>query len=364
MKPHNFGFVIEQQLGHITHNQNLKQTIDNDFTVQSTWIPVPLDANDHWQKISNVSLRLSLRARDLTRKSEQQKRLDCLLFHTPMITLFSVKLMQRIPTVLSLDTTPINFNTIATAYDSIPPQGSLARLKSAWYRSIFHKAVALVTWSNWVKQSLEQDYGVDGSKVKVIPPGVNLRQWSPTIKEIGQNGTLRLLFVGKDFERKGGKVLLNAFNQGLADFCRLDIVTSDESVCSEGAVHVHRGLKPNSQPLKQLFAEADIFVFPTLGDATPLAILEAMASGLPVVTTAVGALSEQVENGVTGWVVPPNDPGAITEAICALASNPVRRVSMGAAGRAAAERRFDAEQNARALLSVLKNCQNLTATHN
>jgi glycosyltransferase involved in cell wall biosynthesis len=136
----------------------------------------------------------------------------------------------------------------------------------------------------------------------------------------------------------------------------LDIVTKDEMVCSEGSVRVHRGLTPNSPLLQKLFADADLFVFPTLGDTNAIVVIEAMASGLPVVATNVGALPEEVEDGTTGLLVPPNDPDAIVKAVCTLADNSERLVAMGVAARMRAERLFDGERNYKALVDVLKRC--------
>lgn len=352
---HHFGFVIEQSMGHVTHTQNLQQTIDQDASVEATWLPVPLDASDRWQPISNLSLRLSLRSRDLVRSVREQKPIDRLLFHTQLLTLFSLKLMQQIPTVISLDATPENFNTIAAAYDAKPPQGLLAQLKSRWYKLILNNAAGLITFSEWVKQSLEQDYQVDHTKIHVIPPGVDVNRWVPVARSNHTN-PVRLLFVGRDFKRKGGAVLLDAYRQGLAGLCELDIVTTDPTLQSEGAIRVHQGLTPNSSALQQLFAQADIFVFPTFGDATAFVVLEAMASGLPVIATAVGGLSEEVEDGVTGLLVPPGNPSAIVAAVRSLIADPVRRAAMGAAGRARVESYFNAESNAKSVLEVMKQC--------
>jgi glycosyltransferase involved in cell wall biosynthesis len=84
--------------------------------------------------------------------------------------------------------------------------------------------------------------------------------------------------------------------------------------------------------------------------------MEAMASGLPIITTNVGALAEEVDDGTIGLLVPPNDPGAIVKAVCSLASNPARLVAMGAAARTRAERLFDGKRNYKALIGVLKRC--------
>ncbi len=126
----------------------------------------------------------------------------------------------------------------------------------------------------------------------------------------GRDRPVNLLFVGGDFARKGGDTLLEAF-AGLPPTvnAHLHIVTKTEGV-GDGLPHVtvHRNIAPNSEPLLRLFAEADLFVFPTRGDCLPLAVMEALASGLPVVTTTVGALPEAVTHGETGWIVPPDDP--------------------------------------------------------
>jgi glycosyltransferase involved in cell wall biosynthesis len=354
---YHLGLIMEQTLGHVAHSQRLEKFLSSDTSVKPTWMPVPSKADDFWQILPGYALRSSLRAQSLVRDALKKNNLDCLLYHTQTTGLFSIGLMQRIPTVISLDTTPINFNTIAATYEGYEATGKmLPWLKFEWYRRMFQSAGALVTWSHRDKQSLLQDYGVMPAHVTVIPPGVELGQWHPTVKEVARGGLLRLLFVGGDFARKGGHVLLEAFQSGLADYCTLDIVTKDENLPAERPVRVHRGLAPNSSLLRQLFAEADLFVFPTLGDASPIVVLEAMASGLPVITTNVGALMEQVEDGVTGLLVPINDPGAIVEAVRVLANNPARLTAMGKAGRARAERLFDAQQNYKALVEILKRC--------
>jgi glycosyltransferase involved in cell wall biosynthesis len=99
-----------------------------------------------------------------------------------------------------------------------------------------------------------------------------------------------------------------------------------------------------------------VFVFPTLGDVRPLAVMEAMASGLPVVTTHVGAIGEQITEGVTGFLVPPGDHQAVAEAVLKLVADPELRRGMGAAGRLTAERLFDAAKNYRDVLTVCKAC--------
>jgi glycosyltransferase involved in cell wall biosynthesis len=91
-------------------------------------------------------------------------------------------------------------------------------------------------------------------------------------------------------------------------------------------------------------ARWDVFVLPSLEEGFPMAALDAMAAGLPVVATAVGGIPEIVEDGRTGWLVPPGHPGALGERIRLLLRNPDTRRAMGAAGRARVREHFSAER--------------------
>jgi len=130
-----------------------------------------------------------------------------------------------------------------------------------------------------------------------------------------------------------------------------------EDVNTEGLanVRVHR-LDPNSPELLALYAGADIFVFPTLGDSLPLVIMEAMAAGLPVVATAVGAIVEEVEHGITGFLVPVGDHSALAETVRQLVADPDLRRGMGDAAKRTAGRLFNGAKNYRAMLTVCKDC--------
>lgn len=86
----------------------------------------------------------------------------------------------------------------------------------------------------------------------------------------------------------------------------------------------------------------------------PMALLEAMAAGLPAVCTAVGGLPEMVEDGVTGYLVPPHDPVALAGRLLALLRDPERARRFGAAARTAVETRFSLETSVRAAESALE----------
>lgn len=352
-----FGLVMEQTLGHVTHCQNLRAAIESDPTVCATWFDVPYRSSDRWERVpvvrSNWSLRASLRARDCLRQADL-RALDALLIHTQVSSLLCTNWMRQIPTVVSLDATPANKDR-GQKKDQ-PPAPWWARFKRVWTRRALDAAAAIISWNQWSRRSLIDEYQVPAEKIAVIPPGVALDFWQPAPSSHGAR-LPRLLFVGGDFERKGGPLLVDLVHRELATHWGLDVVTHSQAVESTGAVRVHRQLPPNSPALQKLFAEADLLVLPTYWDCMPLVILEAMASGLPVVASDVGAISEQVIHGETGLLVPPGDRAALRQALETLARDPLRRRAMGAVGRARAEACFDAQKNAAAVVALLKACQ-------
>jgi glycosyltransferase involved in cell wall biosynthesis len=85
--------------------------------------------------------------------------------------------------------------------------------------------------------------------------------------------------------------------------------------------------------LREHLSASDIFVLPSRSEGFSNAIVEAMAASLPVVATDVGGNAEAVEDGVTGFIVPVDDPAALSEAISRLIANPSHAKAMGEAGR-------------------------------
>jgi glycosyltransferase involved in cell wall biosynthesis len=363
----NFGFIGEQALGHITHYQNLKYWVEKDSNIQPSWMPVGADTNDIWEKLplirNNWSLQVSLRTRKQIKAAIKSQTPDALFMHTQSLALFAIPLMHRIPTIISTDATPLNLDRIANGYNhKVGGNYLIERGKFQWNKSTFNAARAIVTWSKWAKDSLVSDYNIPAEKVVVIPPGVDLQKWNFVDKNIvdrTSTNPLRLLFVGGDFARKGGYTLLEAFRNGLNQDCILDIVTKDISLKQELSgvenLRVHCGLTPNCQPLKQLYAQADVFVFPTEADSFGIVALEAMAAGLPIITTDIGALPELVEDKVNGLIVPPNDANALNNALQTLQNDRTKITAMAAASVRIVEKRFDARRNYGAILSLMKN---------
>ena len=124
-------------------------------------------------------------------------------------------------------------------------------------RSVFHDGRALVSWSEWAQQSLVDDYGVDADKVRVLAPGA-----APRYFEIGArrqatrrtSGRVRVLFVGGDFERKGGPLLLEQHARAARRALRAARRDAQTRSPPQRNVHVYHGLGPNSPELLRLFA--------------------------------------------------------------------------------------------------------------
>jgi glycosyltransferase involved in cell wall biosynthesis len=353
------GFAMEQNLGHRTHYRNLVRYVAEDLEVSPAWVPIEFEPPGRLYRLpglrSNLSARASIYAFRAFRRLLREGPVDTFFYHTQVTALLS-PLLARVPTVVSLDATPVNYDSVGEFYGHASG-GPLEGLKWRLNRSSFRRAAALVAWCRWARDSLVADYGIDAGKISIIPPGVDLDLWPrPSVAariEARRGRVPRLLFVGGDFARKGGEVLLEAFRRGLDERCELHVVTQSRLPPARN-LHVYNGITPNSEVLVRLYAEADIFVFPSLADCAPLAVPEAMGAAIPVVSTRVGAIPEMVSDGETGLLVPVRDAAALAVAIATLLDRPDLRARMGEAGRRRVEAEYDARVNARKLLEILK----------
>lgn len=351
------GFALEYTLGHTTHALNLKHALRNDDTVEPVFIDLPYhDTPGVWAKLPGVRSNWSLRASIGARLGLEPHRgtLDAAYFHTQVTSLLSTPFMRDVPSVISLDATPIQYDALGEYYGHVPSTNArVEAVKKRVNERAFEAASHLVTFSDWAKRSLVDDYGIPADKVTTISSGIDIVRWNFPERTAGDE--INLLFVGGDFERKGGRILLEAFRQLPAGRVRLNIV-SNSAEAPDGVrnVLVHRDVKQNSDMLLALFAAADIFVFPTMGDCLPFAVMEAMAAGLPVIATDVGAITEAVVDGETGIVVPMGNPEALATAIVELIDDPAKRLRMGKLGREIVEKRYNAAVNYARLIALLK----------
>lgn len=356
MKPR-IGFALEQSLGHVAYGMSLKRALASRDDIECVWLPVPYDET-RLSRLSvagrNWTVRGSARARRVISRAHRERRLDALLINTQTISLLAGDLMHRIPTLLSLDATPRNFDEMATWYgERVHPDG-VERAKLWAHRTVMRQASWFTTWSDWAKQSLVRDYGVDGRKVTILPPGTTLSNFpEPAARGARRPGPLRLLFCGGDFRRKGGDLLLDVHRNHFQDTCELHLITGAPVEPASG-VHVYKGLKPHSDKLLQLYADADVFVLPTRADCLAVVLGEAMASSLPIITTRVGAHAEAVVDGESGFVLDVDDADGLRDRIARFVQDPELARRMGRRSRQIGEERFDMQKNANAMADLLR----------
>lgn len=350
-----FVFVLEQTLGHVAHTRNLERVVAAETDISARFVRLAFEPQHRWDRLPalrNWSVRASLEARRGLNRELAARRADCLFIHTQVAALFSIGIMRLVPTVVSLDATPVNFDSVGGPYSHHVSRPAVEAAKRLVNRRALNAAAAVVTWSRWASASVERDYGVARDKIHVIPPGVDTAIFSPGARS--HDGPVRLLFVGGDLDRKGGADLIESLS-GLAGQVEVDLVTGGDPPPAPAGVQVrvHHGLRPQSPELVRLYREADVFVLPARGDCLPQAIAEAMSSGLPVISTPVGAISELVQDGVTGLLVPPRSPAELARAVAVLARDSGRRWAMGRAGLEEVRRHHDMARNNRSVLSLM-----------
>ncbi|MEQ8384569.1 MAG: glycosyltransferase family 4 protein [Coleofasciculus sp. A1-SPW-01] len=105
--------------------------------------------------------------------------------------------------------------------------------------------------------------------------------------------------------------------------------------------------------VREYMQETDVFVLPSFAEGVPVSLMEAMAAGVPVVTTQIAGVSELVENGVSGYLIPPGDATTLAERIKTLLTEPQLRTQFGIAGREKVEKEFNLNHEVARLYQVM-----------
>lgn len=353
----NVSFVVEWTLGHRTHGLNLMAVESERDSINGSWHKThPGDRTSldripklgpNWTFKSGVATRRHVAA-DLKRGA-----VDALYVHTANAATLAASYLDRISSVVSVDATPKQLAAM-DGYERPRTSVVVESAKQKITSRALRKAAAVVAVSEWVAGSLVDDYGVEARKIVTIPFGVDLDVFAPSATRSADTKPSRLLFVGGDFVRKGGKDLLAAFSELHQRFdLELDIVT-DEFVAVPAGVRVHTGVNPQDAKLAALFAGADLFCLPTYGDCLPLVLLEAAASGLASVSTTVGAVESIVEDGITGLLVAPGDKLALVAAIERLVTDRDLCRDMGVRAADTARAKFCARTNGTKVLELVE----------
>jgi glycosyltransferase involved in cell wall biosynthesis len=235
-------------------------------------------------------------------------------------------------------------------------------------RAAMRRAGRVIVISHALAGFVERVEGVPRSKIVTIhygldapPPDESAR--GRARQALGVDRDVPLVgFVGRLVRQKGADVLLDAFVR-----VRGAIPSAKLALIGDGAERV--GLERRAGRLglggsafstgwldgaADLMSAFDVLAVPSRWEGFGLVTLEAMARAVPVVASRVSALPEIVAEGQTGLLVPPDDPGALADALATLLGDPARARALGQAGRRRLESEFSVERMARATLEVYR----------
>jgi glycosyltransferase involved in cell wall biosynthesis len=197
----------------------------------------------------------------------------------------------------------------------------LSRRWASLERGIYQNARSIFTMSDNIARSLVEEYGCSPQKVACVYAGSNVS--AKLAQDIDNRRFARknILFVGVDWERKGGPDLLEAFRavRLVHPDARLTIVGCSPPI-SEPGVHVAGRVPLEDVP--RFYRETSVFCLPTLNEPFGLVFLEAGMYGLPVVATPIGAIPEIVRDGETGYLVAPRSPRELAARLSDLIGAP------------------------------------------
>lgn len=180
--------------------------------------------------------------------------------------------------------------------------------------------------------------GVPEAKLRLVRLGFEDPQAGGAPPDRREPGGCRFTLVGHQFRRKGGRALVAAFDRlrRVHPEARLTIVSAVDpaelGVPLDG-ITIHQAL-PRETIYREVYPATDVYLLPSLAEGYGMSVVEAMSFGLPVIASRISALPELVADGESGLLVPPDDEGALFEAMRRLMEDPDLRRRMGAAGRA------------------------------
>lgn len=258
----------------------------------------------------------------------------------------------------------IRFFAHAHGYDVTEKALSRRQNRNLYRRLLQMDGVIVV--SRLTKQHLIDTVSLDAARVHVVPCCVEIPNVLP---ERGATDHIRCIHVGRLVDKKGPLLTLKAFHAAYRENrnLRLDMIGRGPllSRCQDyceayglsEVVTLYGGM--DHHIVKERLMKADIFLLHSMKAANgdeeglPVALLEAMAHGLPVVSTRHAGIPEAVSEGETGFLVSEGDVDAVAGHIIELAGNQNLRESMGRAGHAAAAERFSVEWEMRRLRELM-----------
>lgn len=357
VRTHSYAFVMEQQVGLRTNYLTWRSVVEQEPDINATWVPITYykqGGRIEQMRFLPGIVRASLRSRLQTAEGLQGKKYDAILFNTYNPAVHHRESVHNQRAFLMFDVTPIHYDGMAHWYDhKVDRMRWLSGYKHRRVCEVFQAAAGLFVCSHWTAQSAIEDYGADPDRIHIIPFGVDTQLWHPIAPEQKpDDGIVRILFTGGDFERKGGDLLLRWARETQRKGWELHMVTR-KSVEAPPGVVIHTNMGNNAAGLIELAQKCDIFALPTRADCYSIASLEAMAVGLPVITCSVGGIPDIVREGKTGFLLEPDDYDGLVDRLHHLIGSPEQRRAMGEKGREVACTEFEAQMLVRRGLSLM-----------
>ena len=223
------------------------------------------------------------------------------------------------------------------------------------YRRLFDTADVITAHSKYARHRLEQLHCPE-QKIRNLRVGVNLRDFPFRARKFNPNETVRILSVARLTEIKGLEYSIKAVAGAIKNFSNIqyDIVGDGPLREKLEKLIQELGLKKfiklhgakDGNFVKQMMALAHIFILPSINlhgdqEGTPVSLMEAQASGIPVIATNTGGIPEVVLDGKSGFLVPDRNVEALSESLIKLVKNPRIWEELGKSGRKHIEDNYD-----------------------
>ncbi len=269
--------------------------------------------------------------------------------------------LDRLPRVRSLMRTSYhdgNLGVFLRRPDRVLDPGARSTKRAmAAQRAVYDGIDVIFAMSDWLRASFIEDFGQDPGKVVTVGAGANFEDVPGDIPDRSDSPP-RFLFTGKNFVRKGGPTLLEAFaiTRRRHPDAELWIVGPPPFSAPPGVRcfgYISRSSPDGDAQMARLYRDATAFVLPSVFEPFGWALLEGMSRALPCIGARACAMPEIIDEGRTGLLSRPADAADLAERLCEIADDPQRAAEMGRAGRERFLERFTWDVVARKIGAVV-----------
>jgi phosphatidylinositol alpha-mannosyltransferase len=288
---------------------------------------------------SIARITISFNLANQVKKVLEREKFDVVHLHEPLAPTLGF-------TVLRLSRS-VNIGTFHAAESRPSYRWTKPLMLSRLYKKWFKKLDGRIAVSKPARDFINKHYP---STYEIIPNGVDVGNFSPAITPVPEfkDGKINILFLGRLEKRKGLEYLLKAYALFKPDFkeCRLIIVTPSTKLRKKYEKQVADAALEDvvfvggvgEKEKARYYSTADIFCAPSTGhESQGVVLLEAMASGKPVVASNISGYASVITNGVDGLLIPPKQEVPLAQALAGLMRNEPLRRQIGEAGRVNAQ---------------------------